>query len=142
MDSPANKAELAKLHRIEQTRIPALVAAAKADEDEEDMSACKTMLGRLHSGSAAVGGRTGHASDLRKEQGAAGGTLETAFARPRPYQTDNTLHPSCALALTEAPNSYPTGQALTGHFEALTLASFPRSEPSRLESGVSGRLCA
>jgi acid phosphatase (class A) len=37
-----------------------------------------------------------------------------------PYQADSTLHPVCAL--TEAPNSYPSGHALTGYLEGFTLA--------------------
>jgi acid phosphatase (class A) len=50
----------------------------------------------------------------------AGGMLKQLFARPRPYQTDKTLHP--VFALTDVPNSYPSGHALTGYLEAFTLA--------------------
>src|ERR1700690_286040 len=45
VDSTANKTELAELHRIEQARTPEQAAAAKRDEDEEDMFAFKTVLG-------------------------------------------------------------------------------------------------
>src|ERR1039458_6479508 len=45
VDSAANQAELADLHRIEAARTPAQVATAKADEDEEDMFAFKTVFG-------------------------------------------------------------------------------------------------
>src|ERR1017187_821967 len=37
VDSATNKAELAELHRIESTRTPEQLAAAKADDAEEDM---------------------------------------------------------------------------------------------------------
>jgi acid phosphatase (class A) len=57
---------------------------------------------------------------VKNEQSVAGGALKATFARPRPYQTDKTLHPPCAL--TAAQNSYPSGHALTGYLEGLTLA--------------------
>jgi acid phosphatase (class A) len=118
-DSAANKDELAELHRIEATRTPAQVAAAKADEDEEDLFAYKTVLGAAFNPDALpVTAELG--VHVKNEQSVAGGALKAEFARPRPYQTDKTLHPVCAL--TEAPNSYPSGHALTGYLEGLTLA--------------------
>lgn len=119
VDSAANKAELAELHKIEATRTPAQVAAAKADEDEEDMFAYKTVFGAAFNPDALpVTAELG--VHVKNEQSVAGGALKAEFARPRPYQTDKTLHPVCAL--TEAPNSYPSGHALTGYLEGLTLA--------------------
>src|ERR1700684_1588092 len=43
--SAANEAELAELHRIEQTRTPDQIAQAKADEAEEDMFAFAPVFG-------------------------------------------------------------------------------------------------
>ena len=119
VDSTANKAELAELHRLEQTRTPEQAAAAKRDEDEEDMFAFRTVLGAGFTPealpvTAALG------AHVKNEQSVAGSALKTEFKRPRPYQTDKTLHPVCAL--TEAANSYPSGHALTGYLEAFTLA--------------------
>ena len=48
------------------------------------------------------------------------GPLKEQYARARPYQTDKTLHPVCGL--TDKPDSYPSGHALTGYLEALALA--------------------
>ncbi len=119
VDSVSNKAELAELHRIESTRTPAQVAAAKSDEAEEDMFAYKSVLGAGFTPDALpITAELG--THVKNEQSVAGGALKAVFARPRPYQTDKTLHPACAL--TEAPNSYPSGHALTGYLEGLTLA--------------------
>ena len=119
LNSATAKAELAELHHIEATRTPAQLAAAKADEQEEDMFLYKTVLGPGFTPDALP-----ITADLgihvKNEQSVAGGALKVIFARPRPYQADKTLHPSCAL--TEAANSYPSGHALTGYLEGLTLA--------------------
>jgi acid phosphatase (class A) len=119
VDSAANKAELAELHRIEQARTPAQVAAAKTDEDEEDLFAYKTVLGAEFN-PVALPLTAELGVHVKNEQSVAGGALKTVFQRPRPYQTDKTLHPVCAL--TEAANSYPSGHALTGYLEGFTLA--------------------
>jgi acid phosphatase (class A) len=117
--SAANKAELTELHRIEATRTSVQVAAAKADENEEDMFAYKTVLGAGFNPNA-LPVTAELAAHVKTEQSLAGSALKAVFARPRPYQTDKTLHPVCAL--TEAPNSYPSGHALTGYLEGFTLA--------------------
>jgi len=117
--SAAQKAELAQLHEIERTRTAAEVVAAKTDEDEEDLFAYKTVLGAGFNPEALpVTAELG--VHVKNEQSVAGSALKAVFARPRPYQTDATLHPVCAL--TEAANSYPSGHALTGYLEGLTLA--------------------
>jgi acid phosphatase (class A) len=118
VDSAANKAELAELHRIEQARTPEQVAAAKRDEDEEDMFAFKTVLGADFNPealplTAALG------EHVKNEQSVAGAQLKAVFPRVRPYNADKTLHPVCAV--TDAVNSYPSGHALTGYLEAFTL---------------------
>jgi acid phosphatase (class A) len=118
-DSATTQGELAELHRIEQTRTPEQVAAAKADEAEEDMFAFKTVLGpEFNAQTLPLTAELG--VHVKNEQSVAGGALKSVFQRPRPYQTDKTLHPVCEL--TEAPNSYPSGHALTGYLEAFTLA--------------------
>jgi acid phosphatase (class A) len=118
-DSATGKAELAELHRIEATRTGGEVAAAKADEAEEDLFVYTTVLGPPFNAealplTAALGER------VKNEQGVAGGALKAVFARQRPYQADKTLHPVCGV--TAVPNSYPSGHALTGYMEALLLA--------------------
>jgi len=117
--SAANDAELAELHRIEAARTAEQVERAKADEEEEDLFAYKAVLGAGFNPEALpVTAELG--VHVKNEQSVAGGALKQVFQRPRPYQTDPTLHPVCAL--TEAANSYPSGHALTGYLEGLTLA--------------------
>ncbi|SNS24234.1 acid phosphatase (class A) [Granulicella rosea] len=118
-DSAATQAELATLHRIETARSPAQVAAAKADDAEQDIFSYRTVFGAWFQPetlplTAALSAR------VHAEEGAASGDLKTVFARPRPYQSDKTLHPVCKL--TEAPNSYPSGHTLSGYLLGFTLA--------------------
>ena len=117
--SAQNNAELAELHRIEQTRTPEQVAAAKADENQEDLFAYKTVLGAGFNPEALpITAELG--THVKNEQSVAGSALKAVFQRPRPYQTDSTLHPVCTL--TDLPNSYPSGHGLTGYLEGFTLA--------------------
>jgi len=119
-DSAANIAELTELHRIEQVRTPEQVIKAKADEDEEDMFVFKTVFGPGFTAEAlpvtAVLG-----VHVKNEQSVVGNQLKRYYQRPRPYQTDTTLHPVCALKTEH--DSYPSGHGLTGYLEAFTLAN-------------------
>jgi acid phosphatase (class A) len=117
--SPANDAELADLHRIQDSRTPEQAARAKADEDEEDIFVYKTVFGPTFSADslpllAAIN------DHIKNEQGVVGAQLKQLFARPRPFQIDSTLHPVCEL--TTVHNSYPSGHGLTGYLSAFTLA--------------------
>jgi acid phosphatase (class A) len=119
VDSSTNGAELAELHRIESARTPDQVAAAKADEDDENLFLYRTVLGPGFNAQALpITAELG--VHVKNEQSVAGGALKPVFQRVRPYRSDPTLHPVCAL--TDAPNSYPSGHALTGYLEGLTLA--------------------
>jgi acid phosphatase (class A) len=117
--SAADDAELAELHRIEATRTPAQVTAAKADEGNESVFLFATVLGPGFN-AAALPVTAALGDHVKNEQSVAGAALKKVFARPRPYQEDKTLHPACAV--TDLPNSYPSGHALTGYLEGLTLA--------------------
>jgi acid phosphatase (class A) len=114
-----NKSELAELHRIEQARTSEQIAKAKADEDEENMFAFKAVFGANFTAdvlpmTAALG------AHVKNEQSVVGGQLKRYYQRPRPYQTDITLHPVCELKTEH--DSYPSGHGLTGYLEAFTLA--------------------
>ena len=116
--SPANNAELALLHRVEDSRTPKEIELAKSDDAEEDMFVFKTVLGPGFTAealpiTAALG------THVKNEQSVAGGELKHYFQRPRPFQTDPTLHPVCPAKPTQ--DSYPSGHALVGYLEALTL---------------------
>jgi acid phosphatase (class A) len=129
VDSAANKAELTELHRIEAARTPAQVAAAKADEDDEDLFLYRTVLGPgFNADALPITAELG--VHVKNEQSVAGGALKAVFARPRPYKTDPALHPVCAL--TDLPNSYPSGHALTGYLEGLTLAELVPAKRSEI----------
>jgi len=118
VDSAANKAELAELHSIEQRRTAEQAARAKADEDNESMFAFSTVLGAGFTAKALpITAELGE--HVKNEQSMAGGTLKGYFQRPRPYQTDPTLHPVCAVKTVH--DSYPSGHGLTGYLEAFTL---------------------
>jgi acid phosphatase (class A) len=117
--SGINAADLAEVHRVEDARSPQQVAAAQADDAEEDMFVFKTVLGPGFTAealpiTAALG------AHVKNEQSVVGNQLKRAFQRPRPYQADTTLHPVCS---TKSQNdSYPSGHGMTGYLEAFTLA--------------------
>lgn len=110
VDSREVRADLAELHRIEQARTSEQAAKAKADEDEEDMFAFKTVFGPGFTPealpvTAALG------MHVKNEQSVVGNQLKL-YQRPRPYQSDHTLHPVCELKTQH--DSYPSGHGLTG----------------------------
>jgi acid phosphatase (class A) len=117
--SPMQVADLAELHRIEATRTPAQVAAAQSDETQEDIFSYANVMGPGFT-AAALPGVAELSAHVKNEQSVVGAAAKLVFKRPRPYQTDATLHPVCAV--TEVPNAYPSGHALTGYLEAFTLA--------------------
>ena len=119
IDSAEGRAEMVDLHRIEKTRTEAEVAQAKADDAEEDMFAFKTVLGPAFSPEA-FPITAGLGVHVKNEQSVIGNQLKQHFERMRPYQVDETLHAVCPVK--PAHDSYPSGHALTGYLEALTLA--------------------
>jgi acid phosphatase (class A) len=117
-DSLETQAELAELHRIEQSRTPEQVARAQADDAEENMFAFKSVFG-AHFNPEELPRTAALGVHVKNEQSVVGGQLKRAYQRPRPYQTDATLHPVCPIK--SAHDSYPSGHALTGYLEAFTL---------------------
>lgn len=116
--SAAQQAELAEMHRIEQARTPAQVAAARADEHRQNIFAFNTVLGEEFNAkdlplTAAL------STYVYNEEPALTIPLKGIYARPRPYQYDHTLHPVCGT--TTVHNSYPSGHSLSGYLEAFTL---------------------
>lgn len=118
-NSSVTRSELRELHEIESTRTHSEVAAAQADDAEQDIFVYRTIFGASFTAQnfpilAAL------SADVHNEESVASVPLKAAFSRPRPYQTDTTLHPVCKL--TEVPNSYPSGHTLSGYLEGFTLA--------------------
>ena len=118
-DSAQNKAELAGLHEIESSRTPEQVKAARADDLNENLFLYQNILGPGFNAAALP--RTAELDlHVQSEAGVAAGILKRRFARPRPYQTDKTLHPVCEM--TALATSYPSGHAMVGYLEGLALA--------------------
>jgi acid phosphatase (class A) len=118
-DAAATQAELAELHRIQDSRTPGQVEHARHDEEQEDIFLFQTLLG--DSFTAKKFPITAELSrHLKNEQSVVGARLKIFFQRPRPYQADPMLHPVCVVKATH--DSYPSGHALTGYLEALALA--------------------
>jgi acid phosphatase (class A) len=117
-DSDTAKADLAVVHHAEQTRTSEQIAAARADDQEQDIFIFKRALGQDFTAeklpiTAAFSKR------IHSDEGVASKSLKTLYARPRPFQFDATLKPVCSL--TSEPNSYPSGHTLSGYLLAFTL---------------------
>jgi len=110
--------ELAELHRYESARTEAQKAQAMADDKEETIFIFKAQMGEWFNAknlplTAAFGVR------VKNDEGINTAPAKTGFARVRPYNLDNTLHPVCVTKTKD--DSYPSGHATTGYLMALTL---------------------
>ena len=117
-DSDITKAELTDIHRIEKLRTAQQVAAAQADDQEQDIFIFKEVLGENFT-AANLPLTAALSAHIHNDEGVASKPLKTNFARPRPFQFDSSLHPVCELS--KEPNSYPSGHTLSGYLLALTL---------------------
>jgi acid phosphatase (class A) len=117
-DSDTTKAELADLHRIEKSRTPQQVAAAQADDKEQDIFVFKNVLGQNFTAEN-LPLTVALSAHIQNDESVASKPLKTSFARSRPFQFDSTLHPVCELS--KEPNSYPSGHTLAGYLLAFTL---------------------
>jgi acid phosphatase (class A) len=117
-DSDATRADLAIVHRAEQTRTPQEVAAARVDDLQQEIFIFKETLGADFTAEN-LPLTSALSSHVHHDEGVASKPLKTSYARPRPFQYDGTLHPVCTL--TKEPNSYPSGHSLAGYLLAFTL---------------------
>jgi acid phosphatase (class A) len=117
-DSETTRADLAIVHHAEQTRTSEQTASARIDDLEEDIFIFKETLGADFTPEKLPLTST-LSSHIRNDEGVASKPLKTAYARPRPFQFDSTLHPVCTL--TKEHNSYPSGHSLSGYLLAFTL---------------------
>lgn len=116
--SEKTQSELTELHRYENTRTEAQKVQAMADDKEETIFIFKAQMGEWFNAknlplTAAFGVR------VKNDEGINTAPAKTGFARVRPYNLDNTLHPVCATKTKD--DSYPSGHATTGYLMALTL---------------------
>lgn len=120
-DSRQNASDLAELHRIQDTRTPAQIAAAKADDAEEDMFVFKTVLGEKFNRESLP--LTALLSDhVHNDESFIVNPAKDFFHRPRPYNFDTTLKPVCKVNASMTDYSYPSGHTATGYLEAFAAA--------------------
>jgi acid phosphatase (class A) len=117
-NSVTTQTELAIIHGVEQTRTPQQIAAARADDKEQDIFIFRELLGQDFTAQ-----KLPLTADLSRhihnDESVVTKPLKTIYARSRPFQSDNTLKPVCTL--TDEPNSYPSGHTVSGYLMALTL---------------------
>jgi acid phosphatase (class A) len=117
-DSPRGRAELAEVHRLQDTRTEAMIAHAQADDAEEDMFVFKDVLGEKFT-AANLPATALLSAHLHSDEGIIVNPAKTFFAKMRPYNADPTVKPVCKTNVKDY--GYPSGHGATGYLEALTL---------------------
>ncbi|MDE2182594.1 MAG: phosphatase PAP2 family protein [Alphaproteobacteria bacterium] len=126
--SPAAKAEMDELHRIEATRTPDQFAKALADDRDEDITAFYGVMGRGFDLKQLP--KTARLfADVKAEEKAAAKLAKNTFRRKRPWIVDPALK-TCAS--DDAPlSSYPSGHSTMGYAMATVLAALaPEKAPA------------
>lgn len=119
-DSDETKAELAVLHRLQETRSPAQVGRAQSDDSEEDIFLFKNVLGERFNREGLP--MTASLSDhVHNDEGIILNPAKAFFQRPRPYHFDETLKPVCKIKEDRTDYAYPSGHGATGYLEGLVL---------------------
>lgn len=116
--SQQTQAELAELHRLENSRTAAQATQALADDQEEDIFIFRQQLGQGF-GAQALPLTAAFSDRVRNDVGIATAPAKAGFARVRPYNLDHSLHPVCPTKTKD--DSYPSGHATNGYTMALTL---------------------
>ncbi len=119
-NSPVEKEELAELHHLQDTRHPAQIAHAKADDVEEDIFIFKDVLGEDFT-AARLPLTALLSSHIHSDEGVIVGPAKNKFARLRPFNFDTTLKPVCRVNADVHDYGYPSGHSTTGYLEALVL---------------------
>jgi acid phosphatase (class A) len=118
--SPAAKAEMDEIHRIQKARTPEDFARADTDDKTEDVTAFAAVMGpgfdlKVLPKTALL------FADVRAEEKAAAKLAKDFFKRNRPWIVDPSLK-SCAQ--DDPPqSSYPSGHATMGYAMAVVLAA-------------------
>ena len=119
-DSWQTLAELAELHRIQETRTSEEIARAKQDDAEESIFIFRDVLGAKFSREALP--LTALLSDhVKNDEGVIVGPTKRFFQRARPYHLDATLKPVCKMTENRADFGYPSGHGTAGYLEAMVL---------------------
>jgi acid phosphatase (class A) len=118
--SPAAKAEMDELHRIEKTRTPEQFAKALADDHGEDITAFSGVMGPGFDLKTLPKTATLFA-DVKAEEKTAAKLAKNYFKRNRPWIADPALK-TCAS--DDPPqSSYPSGHSTMGYAMATVLAA-------------------
>jgi acid phosphatase (class A) len=119
-NSDETKAELAELHRLQETRSPAQVLRAQNDDSEEDIFIFKNVLGDRFSREGLP--MTALLSDhVHNDESIILNPAKAFFQRPRPYHFDATIKPVCKIKEDKTDYAYPSGHGTTGYLEGLVL---------------------
>lgn len=118
--TPAGEADLADVHRLQDTRKPDQIAHAKADDAEEDIFIFRDVLGGKFTaeGLPATALLSTH---LHNDESVIGGATKRRFHRLRPFNLDSSVKPVCKTNSDVNDYGYPSGHSLTGYLEALAL---------------------
>ena len=111
-DSDTTRAELAKLHRIEDARTPEQIARARTDETIETLFLFRDVMGEDFTPdrlplTAALAAR------VKQQEPSVAAPAKAVFQRVRPYNLYKTLHPVCKTKTKD--DSYPSGHATAGY---------------------------
>lgn len=119
-NSPAAKAELAELERIQASRSAEEFAAADYDDRTENATIFQGAIGTGFD-LKALPATARLMADVRNDEKEAAGTAKSFFLRNRPWIVEPTLK-TCARE--DAPqSSYPSGHATMGYAMAVVLAA-------------------
>jgi acid phosphatase (class A) len=113
-------AELAEVHRLQDSRQAAQIAHAKADDVEEDIFIFKDVIGENFSAenlplTALL------SAHVHNDEGVIVGPAKKYFHRLRPFNFEASIKPVCKTNNNIDDYSYPSGHSTTGYLEALVL---------------------
>jgi acid phosphatase (class A) len=117
---PASEKELPEVLHVQETRQPADIAHAKADDAEEDMFIFRNVLGDKFNAdalplTAALSARV-HANE-----GVILNPAKQYFRRLRPFNFDHAVKPVCKVKDDVNDYGYPSGHSTSGYLEALVV---------------------
>jgi acid phosphatase (class A) len=114
------KADLAELHRLQDSRSAAQVASAKADDVEEDIFVFKDVIGPKFTREA-LPLTAALSQHVHNDESVIVNPAKQFFHRTRPYQLDTSIHPVCKVSSRANDYAYPSGHSTTGYLEALVV---------------------
>jgi acid phosphatase (class A) len=118
--SPAEKAELAELIHIQETRSPDQVARAKADDADESIFIYRNVVGDQFN-PRALPLTASLSAKVHANEGVVVNPAKQYFHRVRPYIADQNVKPVCRMKEDPKDYAYPSGHSTSGYLEALVL---------------------